>query len=287
MPARQQMGGPSRSTGSPPALPEGHELRQLILECSKRAGVGHIASALSIADIVDVLVGRVVRGIATEDPHRDLLVLSKGHAALAYYCALRMAGILDDQDLRTYCRDGSQLGVHPEHALAGVEFSTGSLGQGLSLAAGAAKGATIAGRRGHIYVVMSDAELNEGSTWEAVMFAGHHRLANLTVVLDDNGQQALGRTAEVLDIQPVAPKVAMFGWDVVEVDGHDQAALHAALTAPRSGRPTFIQARTVAGYGVDYMEGQVAWHYLPMDGDQFDAALESIAVARPRRVVGR
>lgn len=254
-------------------------LKRLILECSKRAGVGHIGSSLSIADIVDVLVRDVLRGLGTEDPDRDIFVLSKGHAALAHYCGLRLIGLLSDDDLATYCQDDSLLGVHPEHALVGVEFSTGSLGQGLSLAAGAAKGALIAGRRGHVYALLSDAELNEGSTWEAIMFAGHHRLGNLTVVLDDNGQQALGKTRDIIDLTPLGPKVVAFGWDAVELDGHDPVALRRELNARGGDRPRFVQARTVAGHGVSFMEGQVAWHYLPMNAEQFATALSEVAGA--------
>jgi transketolase len=261
-------------------------LRRLILEQSRRAGVGHIASALSVADIVSVLFGGVLRGTGTSAPDRDRFVLSKGHAALALYGALHLLGVLSDRDLNTYCAEGSLLGVHPEHWLPGVDFSTGSLGHGLSIGAGVSLGARLRRAPTRAYVLLSDAELNEGSTWEAVMFAAHHRLENLVAVVDDNGQQALGRTADVLDLQPIADKWRAFGWSARVVDGHDEAALrHAFATAPAEGRPAVIVARTVGGKGVSFMERDFRWHYLPLTEAQYASAmaeLERAAASTPR-----
>ena len=190
------------------------QIRRIVLEQSKRANVGHIGSALSIADILAVLYADVLRVNHPLDPDRDRLVLSKGHAALALYAALSLRGWLAEQDLATYCADGSLLGVHPEHQLTGVDFSTGSLGQGLSVGAGAALAARLQGSSRRVFVLMSDAECNEGSVWEAVMFAAHHRLANLVAIVDLNGQQALGYTDRVLDLSPLHRRWSAFDWDV-------------------------------------------------------------------------
>src|SRR5579872_7007724 len=172
----------------------GPAIRRIVLEQSKRAHVGHIGSALSIAD----LVGAVFSVIGAPDPSdgdRDRFVLSKGHAALALYAALSVVGTLSNDDLATFCADDSLLGVHPEHSLRGIDFSTGSLGQGLSMATGAALAARMHHSARRVIAIVSDAECNEGVIWEAAMFAAHHRLENLTVLVDNNHQQAFGYTS--------------------------------------------------------------------------------------------
>jgi transketolase len=254
------------------------EVRRLILEQSRRAGVGHIGSALSVADIVTVLYGSVLQGVGTTAPDRDRFILSKGHAALAVYVALHLRNLMDLETLNTFCGDGSLLGVHPAHQLPGIELSTGSLGHGLSVGAGQALGARLLGVGGRIYVLLSDAELNEGSVWEAVMFAGHRKLDGLVAIIDANGQQALGATRDVLDLTPISEKFRAFGWASQEVDGHDPVALRDALTAQADGaRPTAVVARTLGGKGVSFMEGRVEWHYLPMNDEQFQRALVEVA----------
>lgn len=253
-------------------------LRCLVLEQSRRAGVGHIGSALSVVDILAVLYGAHIRGAGTDDRDRDVFVLSKGHAALALYAALHLRKLLTRSQLDTYCGDGSLLGVHPEHQLRGVDFSTGSLGNGLSYAVGAAYGARIRGSQSRTYVLMSDAELNEGLVWEAMMFSAHHQLGNLVAILDANGQQALGRTSDVLDLGSMAAKAEAFGWDVIDVDGHDLDRLDEALglAAKPSARPRLLIARTIAGKGVSFMEGRVEWHYLPMSDAQYRQAVAEV-----------
>ena len=251
-----------------------HATRRTILEQSKRANVGHIGSCLSVADVLAALYGGVIRGDGGE-PDRDRFVMSKGHAALALYAALHGAGRLDRLQLDGFCSDGSPVGTHPERAVPGVDFATGSLGHGLSLGAGAALAARLqrSGRR--TYVLLSDAELNEGSTWEAAMFAAHHRLSNLVAVIDANGQQALGYTRDVLDPGSTGERLRAFGWDAVEVDGHDVDALRAALVRPTGG-PHAVVARTTFGKGVSFMESRIEWHYLPMTDDEYLAALEQV-----------
>ena len=166
------------------------QIRRVILDQSKRAHVGHIGSALSIADIIAALYGGVLRVSDPKDPERDRFVLSKGHAMLAVYAALFLKAWLKPEELNSYCGDGSLLGVHPECGLRGVDFASGSLGQGLPMAAGAALAARLQRSPRRAFALLSDAECNEGSVWEAVMFAAHHRLANLVAIVDLNGQQA-------------------------------------------------------------------------------------------------
>jgi len=253
-------------------------IRRLVLEEAKRAHVGHIGSALSVADVLAVLYSDVLKIADPGDPDRDRFILSKGHAALALYAALHLRGWLTRQQLTTYCGDDSHLGVHPENALRGVDFSTGSLGQGLSMGVGAALAARMQKSARRVYVLVSDAECNEGSLWEAVMFAAHHKLANLIVIVDANNQQALARTSEVLDINPLAARWRAFNWRAEEVDGHDPAGLKAALTTD-SSQPKVIIAKTLCGKGVDYMEGQVKWHYWPMSPDEYASAVRQLAQA--------
>lgn len=252
------------------------QIRRIILDRAKRAHVGHIGPALSVADILAVLFGGVVKGAGTDAPDRDRFVLSKGHAGLALYAALHCKGILTREQLDTYCQDGSLLGTHPEHALPGIDFSTGSLGHGLSFGVGAALAARLDGSGRRAYVLVSDAECNEGSLWEAAMFAAHHRLSALTAIVDKNGQQALGKTAEVLNLDPLADKWRAFGWNAAEVDGHDVEALRAALRATSPDAPSVVVAKTVSGRGVSFMEGQVRWHYMPMTDDEYAQACAEI-----------
>lgn len=243
-------------------------IRRTVIDQSMRAGVGHIGSALSIADILAALYGSVLQIGEPREADRDRMVLSKGHAALALYAALAATERMAPALLDTYCGDGSLLGAHPEHALPGVDFSTGSLGQGLSLGTGAALAARRARSSRRAFVLMSDAEQNEGSIWEAAMFAAHHRLGNLIAIVDVNGQQALGYTRDVL--APGPPDRARweaFGWDVHEPDGHDPEALAALIATldTRDERPHVLLARTTFGKGVSFMESRIEWHYLPLD----------------------
>lgn len=255
-----------------------HDIRRTVLECAWRAGVGHIGSALSVADLVAAVYAVAdVRDPA--DPDRDRIVLSKGHAALALFALLHRRGLLSDLDLSGYCVDGGLLGVHPEHHVPGVDFATGSLGQGLPMAVGAALAARMQGSPRRTFALVSDAECNEGSIWEAAMHAGHQRLSALTVLVDLNGQQALGRTAEISRVEDMAARWTAFGWQAFEVDGHDVEAVIGALLAPVD-RPRVVVAHTTSGHGVDFMAGRVEWHYLPMTEEQFVAALAQVGAAR-------
>jgi transketolase len=255
-------------------------IRLRILEQSYRAGVGHIGSALSIADILAALFGGTLRG---EGDQRERFVLSKGHAVLALYATLCEVGRIDQSLLDTYCSDDTALGAHPEHTLAGIDFSTGSLGHGLSIGAGAALAARLRGEQRRTFVLMSDAELNEGSVWEAAMFAAQHRLGSLIAIVDVNGQQALGYTRDVMDLEPLDARWRSFGWEVKDVDGHDIQGLRDTIDSldQAGDRPHVLLARTIFGRGVSFMENQIKWHYLPLSDEQFAAAAQEITSAAP------
>jgi transketolase len=240
----------------------------------------HDWSALSTLDVLWVLYDRVLRvdPRTLDDPDRDRFLLSKGHAALALYSTMHATGGLNVDELETFCTDGSLLGVHPEHALRGIDFSSGSLGQGLSVGSGAALAARIQGSARRVFVLMSDAECNEGSVWEAVMFAAHQRLGNLVAIIDLNGQQAFGYTRDVLSLDPLAEKWRAFGWDVREVDGHDHERIVDTIAGldRDGGVPHVLIAHTVFGRGVSYMERTIDWHYLPMSESQYAQALAEV-----------
>lgn len=257
-----------------------NDMRRVILEQSWRAEVGHIGSCLSVVDMVAALFYAGLHTPPTDDESRGRLVMSKGHAGLALYAALNLTGRISDETLDTFCADGSLLGVHPEVALDGIDFSTGSLGQGLSFGVGSALAARMAGVRRRTAVLMSDAECNEGSVWEAAAFAAHHGLGDLVALIDCNGQQALGQTADILDMSPLADRWAAFGWDVHEVDGHDSEAMSRLLDTfehQPGTRPHVLVANTVFGHGVSFMERQVRWHYMPMSRQEFDLAMTEVA----------
>ncbi|MBI4611257.1 MAG: transketolase [Candidatus Rokubacteria bacterium] len=276
-PGPQTTLAPETRTDPAPAL-SARAIRRIVLEQAKRANVGHIGSALCVADILAALYGSILRMAHPADPKRDCFILSKGHAALALYAALFLKGWLSREALDTYCADASLLGVHPDHALPGVDFSTGSLGHGLPMGAGVALGARLQRSSRRIFVLVSDAECNEGSLWEAVMFAAHHRLANLVAIVDLNGQQALGRTDAILALPGLEGRWQAFGWDAHVVDGHDGAAIERTIAGldTRSGPPHVLIARTVFGKGVSFMERRLEWHYLPMSEAQYRQALAEV-----------
>jgi transketolase len=225
-----------------------------------------------------------IRPREPEWEERDRFVLSKGHCCAVLYAALAELGFFPVSDLEGYAQSGSALMGHASHKVPGVEWSTGSLGHGLGLACGQA---LAAGRRGaawRVYAVLSDGELDEGSNWEAILFAAHHGLGNLTVVVDANRQQALGATREVLNTEPLVDKFIAFGWDAEERDGHDLPGLRAALTedGPAVG-PRAIIARTVKGKGVAYMEDRLEWHYrAPKTDELLERALRELDQAYGR-----
>ncbi|HEX3864310.1 MAG TPA: 1-deoxy-D-xylulose-5-phosphate synthase N-terminal domain-containing protein [Stellaceae bacterium] len=252
-------------------IPLAVRARARLLQMHYESKVGHIGGNLSALDALLHLHCRVM----SDD---DLFVLSKGHAAGALYIALWAAGLLDENELRSFHQDGTRLAGHP---VAGwhkrIPFATGSLGHGLGLAAGAALARQLRGDPGTVYCLLSDGECEEGSTWESILLAHHRKLANLVILVDANGLQGFGSTAEVASLEPLAPKFRAFGMQVVEIDGHAPAALDGALEKRRAG-PLVVLMRTVKGRGVSFMEGRMEWHYLPLNDAQYAAALRELGV---------
>lgn len=253
------------------------------LKMVARAKASHIGSALSIADIVAVLYAAVLNYNAADADwaERDRFLLSKGHACVAVYAALAHTGFIPHDQLETYGQDGSALMQHISHKVPGAEFSTGALGHALSFGVGKALAAQRRKAAWRTFVVLSDGEMGEGSNWEAIMFAAHHRLDRLTAIIDYNKLQSLGSVESTLALEPLADKLRAFGWTVQEVDGHDHAALQKALApAPSTGgKPNMIIAHTTKGKGVSFMENQVLWHYRNPDETLLTAALAEIAEA--------
>ena len=252
-------------------------IRRHAVEMTHLGKSSHIGSVLSMADIIAVLYGQVMR-VDPANPKwvgRDRFILSKGHAGAGIYAALAECGFFPLEKLRTHYQDGSDLSGHVSHkGIPGVEFSTGSLGHGLPVATGMAKAGQLDGATHRVFVVLSDGECDEGSNWEAILFAAHHMLSNLVVIVDFNKIQSLAPVAETLALEPFADKWLSFGWAVLEVDGHDHNALSSALSG-RSGderRPLCILAHTTKGKGVSFMENSVLWHYRTPQGDEYAAA---------------
>ena len=244
--------------------------RGLVISMCHKARAAHLGSALSCLDILVAAYFSALRLDPANpgDPARDRFILSKGHAAPALYAVLALRGFFPLADLDSYATPGSPLEEHPAPGSApGVEAATGSLGHGLPIGAGLALGAKIAGRPTRSLVVVSDGECNEGSVWEAAMFASGKKLDNLLCVVDFNRWQATGRSCEVLGLEPLREKWAAFGWSAMEVDGHDMKALVDALgrfpdgSLGGSGKPVAIVAHTVKGKGVSFMEDDNNWHY--------------------------
>ncbi len=241
----------------------------------------HVGSVLSMADVVAVLYGRILQVDPANPtwPDRDRFVLSKGHAGAGVYAALAERGFFAPEHLIRHCQDGSNLSGHVSHkGVPGVELSTGSLGHGLPVAVGMAMAAKHAGKRHRVYALLSDGECDEGSNWEAVLLAAHHRLANLIAIIDYNKIQSLAPTQETVALEPFASKWTAFGWNVVEADGHDHRDLQRAFGVARSCErgPTCVIAHTVKGKGVSFMEHKVLWHYRSPQGEELRAALQEL-----------
>ncbi|MBI3631210.1 MAG: transketolase [Candidatus Sungbacteria bacterium] len=257
-------------------------IRQHALRMVHKANASHIGSCLSMADILAVLYGRPVLRYRANDPQwtdRDILLVSKGHACAIVYATLAKTGYFDPALLDGYCTNGSLLQGHLSHHVPGVELSTGSLGHALSVGCGLALASKRAKTTRRVFVIVSDGELDEGSNWEAILFAGHQMLGNLTVIVDYNKIQSFGSTAEVLDLEPMTDKWRSFRWRVHELDGHDHNALESAFRAPPVESPTVIVAHTIKGKGVGFMEGKLEWHYKSPSAQLLAQALAEIEAA--------
>lgn len=264
-----------------------HQIRERILEMGAGPEGTHVGGSLSATDVLTVLYGAVLRVRPGEPdwPDRDWFVLSKGHAGAALYATLAEFGFIPLAECAQYARPGSRLAGHPLRRLDGVEFPTGSLGHGLSLAVGAALGLRRTGRPGRVFALLGDGELQEGSVWEAAMSAAHHRLDRLTAIVDRNGWQISGTTEQCMTLEPLADRWRDFGWAVAEVDGHDLAQLHGALSgAPaQEGRPTAVIARTLKGRGVPIFENRKKSHYVTLTPQLHHRALAGLRDRRERR----
>jgi transketolase len=242
---------------------------------------GHPGGDMSVIDILATLYFGVLR-VDPRDPRapdRDRLILSKGHASGSLYATLAEAGFIDAQALKTYMQPLSMLSGHPNrNYVPGVEANTGPLGHGLPIAVGVAIAGRIDAAAYRVFVVTGDGELQEGSNWEAAMAAGHRKLGNLTLIVDRNTLQQGARVAETNDLEPLVDKFQAFGWDVVDVDGHDPVALLQAF-APReaAARPLCVIAHTVKGKGISYMEDQVGWHHGVPNSAQFEQAVKELS----------
>jgi transketolase len=267
---------------SPEALAdEAREVRKRIIVTIGKAGLGHVGGDLSVTDILTTLFFGVL-DVDPRDPRkadRDRFILSKGHCAAALYTVLARRGFFEEAELDTFMKPLSRLNGHPNRRkVPGVEANTGPLGHGLPIAAGAAMGARLRGKDWRTFCVVGDGELQEGSNWEAAMFAGHQQLSNLTLIVDRNGLQQGARVDDTNDLSPLGEKFAAFGWEVRDIDGHDHAALLDALTRRGTTKPVFVLARTVKGKGVSFMEHGVEWHHGVPTAEQIDAALKELSL---------
>lgn len=255
-------------------------IRLHALRMTSAGGSSHIGSIFSCADVLAVLYGGVlnVDPAAPKDPGRDRFVLSKGHAGAGLYAALAERGFFPLEKLGTHYQDGSDLSGHVSHKVPGVDLSTGALGHGLSVAAGMAYAARLDRRAHRVFCLLSDGECNEGSTWEAIQFAGHHGLDNLVAIVDYNRIQGIAPVSDVIELEPFPAKWIAFGWSVQVVDGHNHSELREALaTTPLElGKPTCVIAPTTKGRGVSFMEDSVLWHYRTARGTEFEDAVEEL-----------
>jgi len=253
-------------------------IREHVISMTHRAKAAHVGTSLSMADLLAVLYGGVLRVDPTRSawPDRDRFILSKGHGCAGLYAVLADRGFFPVEWLEQFYEDGSKLAGHITHTgVPGVDVSTGALGHGLSIGCGMALAAKRDGRPFRVFTLLSDGECDEGSLWEAALFAPHHGLDNLVAIVDFNGIQSLGPVREVLDLDPLGAKWQAFGWAVREIDGHHLQQIEDALASIpfEQGRPSCIVARTVKGKGVSFMENKLLWHYRSPDVDELRRAL--------------
>ncbi len=247
-----------------------------LLDLYKRANAGHIGSSLSCLDILIYLFFHKMK-------INDKCILSKGHAAAALYTVLAKTGRIKEKDLQTFYKNGTLLAAHPPcgvNRIPGVPFGTGSLGHGLSLAAGIAFSTKYTGKNRNVFCIISEGDCDEGSTWEAALFAGHHKLINLTVLIDNNQLQGFDKTNQVLNLEPLIEKWRSFNFDVaITGNGNHFPSIDATfshLDSHKSAKPKCIIAKTTKGSGISFMENKLEWHYIPMSNEQYKIALKEI-----------
>jgi len=256
-------------------------MRRTVLEMAYAGSTVHIACAFSIIELMTVLYRNHLR-YPGNDPRaegRDYMVLSKGHGVMAQYACMRELGWLTDEHVRSYFKDGSELKGLSDSRIAGLEVTSGSLGHGFSVGVGIAMGLHRKGTDQKVYAIVGDGEVNEGPIWEGALIAAHHQMDNLMLIIDKNGFQAMGTTDDVLALGDLAAKFASFGFETLEVDGHDEAAIDAAirqLWASGAGKPKALIARTVKGKGVPFMEADNRWHYTRLNAQTFAEAINAL-----------
>ncbi len=269
-------------------------IRRHGIEMTHLSGGSHIGAIMSVADIVAVLYADVMQYRVTEPDWdgRDRFILSKGHAGASIYAALAESGFFATEELKTHYANGSRLSGHVSHHLPGVDFSTGSLGHGLSAGVGMAYAAKKDGKMDHkVFVILGDGECNEGSVWEAALFANHFRLNNLVAIVDHNHMQSMDFNENTLEIEDLGAKWKAFGWNVIEINGNSHEELKKAfddvgkLSAEPSHKPTVIIANTIKGCGVSFMENDILWHYrFPHKGWEYDGAVYELHQHKPEGV---
>src|SRR6185503_5802839 len=252
--------------------------RRRVLDVSQRVTALHIAPAFSCLEMTDLIYHAFMRpDAALKGRFRDAFVMSKGHGCVSQYVILEDLGIMPTEEIERYCTPAGVLGAHPDIGTPGIEASTGSLGHGLGIGVGMAYAEMLKEQDCRVYVVLSDGELQEGSTWEAAQMAANHKLANLLLFVDLNDFGGLERISEHHPaVFPVAEKFRAFGWEAAEVNGHDAAAMHAAVAARKGGRPFVLIGKTVKGRGVSYMEHVPIWHYRSPNKDEYAQAIREL-----------
>lgn len=256
-------------------------IRRTAIQLAHDSNTSHTGGTLSQADILAVLYSGVmdVTPETLNSPNRDRFIESKGHCCASYYAALALKGFMNyDELMNEYCQNGTQYFEHVSHKLPGVEVSTGSLGHGLPIACGMALGSKVSGNNNDVYIIVGDGEINEGSNWEAIMFAAQNKLDNLCVILDKNKMQALGFTKDILCLDPLADKMKAFQWNVLGIDGHDIGQLVDAFDNFKhtKGKPTMVIANTIKGKGVSYMENNLKFHYSAPNDEELKIAMEEL-----------
>lgn len=265
-------------------------IRRHGIEMTHLSGGSHIGSVLSVADILAVLYADILR-YDPENPkweERDRMILSKGHAGAAIYAVLAECGFFPLEELKTHYQNGSRLSGHVSHYLPGVEVSTGSLGHGLSMGEGMAYSIKKDRKNSKVYVVLGDGECNEGSVWEAALFANHFRLDNLVAIVDHNHMQSLDFCENTLELENLGDKWKAFGWNVIEINGNSHKELKDAFKKAEeytNHKPTVIIANTIKGYGISFMQNDILWHYrFPHDGWEYDCAVNELHKNMPKGV---
>lgn len=259
------------------------ETRQNIVKMVYNAASGHIGGSLSAVELLTVLFHKCMKNVpqwhrAEDFDKRDRFVLSKGHVSPAYYSVLSQLGYFGKEELLTFRKFGSRLQGHPTPVCPGVEVATGSLGQGLSIACGISLALKLNKNNANVFVLMGDGELQEGSVWEGFMNASHRKLDNLVAIIDRNRLQIDGETEKIKSLDPLDEKIKAFGWNVIEIDGHDIQAIYDAIeTAKKNTSPTAIIANTIKGRGVSFMENNAGWHGKAPKKEEYEKAMQELA----------